>query len=30
MHLPFLEWAFNSRNNTVDILTESIIIFDWI
>ena len=30
MHLPFLEWALNSRNNTVDILTESIIIFDWI
>ena len=30
MRLPFLEWAFNSRNNTVDNVIELIIILDWI
>ena len=26
MRLPLLEWVFNSRNNTVDIVIELIII----
>ena len=30
MSLALLEWAFNSRNNTVDIVIESIFILDWI
>ena len=30
MRLPFLEWAFNSRNYTVDIVIELTIILDWI
>ena len=30
MCLLFLEWAFNSRNNTVDIVIELILILDWI
>ena len=29
MRLPYLEWAFNSRNNTVDIVIELIFILDW-
>ena len=29
MRLPFLEWAFNSHNDIVDIVTELIIILDW-
>ena len=29
MRLPLLEWAFNSRNNTVDIVIELIIILKW-
>ena len=28
MRLPFLEWAFNSRNNTVDNVIELITILD--
>ena len=28
MRLPFLEWAFNFHNNTVDIVVELIIILD--
>ena len=30
MRLPFLKWAFNSRNNTVDIVIELICILAWI
>ena len=30
MRLLFLEWAFNSRNNTVDIVIELILILDCI
>ena len=30
MRLLFLEWAFNSRNNTGDIVIELIFILDWI
>ena len=30
MPLLFLEWAFNSRNNTVNIVIELILILDWI
>ena len=30
MRLPFLEWALNFRNNTVDIVIELIFILDWI
>ena len=30
MRLLFLEWAFNSRNNTVDIVIDPIFILDWI
>ena len=30
MRLPYLEWAFNSRNNTVNIVIELIFILDWI
>ena len=30
MRLLFLEWAFNSRNNTVNIVIELIFILDWI
>ena len=29
MRLPFLEWAFNSRRNTVDVVTELITILKW-
>ena len=29
MRLPLLEWAFNFRNNTVDIVIELIIILKW-
>ena len=30
MRVPLLEWAFNSRNNTVDIVIELIYILDCI
>ena len=30
MRLPFWKWAFNSRNNTVNNVIESIFILDWI
>ena len=30
MRRPFLKWAFNPRNNTVDIVIELIFILDWI
>ena len=30
MRLQFLEWAFNSRGNTVDVVIELIIIIEWI
>ena len=30
MRLPFLKWAFDSRNNTVNIVIESIFILDWL
>ena len=30
MRLLFLEWAFNSRNNTVNIVIELILILDCI
>ena len=30
MRLPFLKWAFDSRNNTVNIVIELIYIHDWI
>ena len=30
MRLPFLKWAFNSCNNTVDVVIELIFIRDWI
>ena len=30
MRLPFLKWAFNSGNNTVDIVIELIFILDWL
>ena len=30
IRLPFLKWASNSRNNTVDFVIELIIILDWI
>ena len=29
MRLPFLEWAFNSRSNTVDFVIELIINLEW-
>ena len=29
MRLPFSEWAFNSRSNTVDVVIELIIILEW-
>ena len=30
MRLAFVKWAFNPRNNTVDIVIELIFILDWI
>ena len=30
MRLPFLKWAFNSRNNAVNIVIELIFVLDWI
>ena len=30
MRLLFLEWDFNTRNNTVNIVIELILILDWI
>ena len=30
MRLPFPKWAFNSGNNTVDIVIELIFILDWL
>ena len=30
MRLAFVKWAFNPRNNTVDIVIEFIFILDWI
>ena len=30
MRLPFLKWAFDSRNNTVNIVIESMFILDWL
>ena len=30
MRLPFLKWAFDSRNNTVNIVIELIFLLDWI
>ena len=29
MRLPFSDWAFNSRSNTVDVVIELIIIRQW-
>ena len=29
MRLQFLEWAFNSRGNTVDVVIELSIIIEW-
>ena len=30
MRLPFLKWASNSRNSTVDIVIELTFILDWL
>ena len=30
MRLAFVKWALNPRNNTVDIVIDSIFILDWI
>ena len=29
MRLQFLEWAFNSRSNTVNVIIKLIIILEW-